>query len=181
MEKVLQNNSQIYFLSYVYFLTRFLTVHIPQQSMATKRSKPFIAVENLRTRALTHIQVKLLEGKLTWGDRVSEEEIAREMGISRTPVREALNHYSQIGIFERLHRVGTVLKMPELRDVEELYDIRAALECFALAETMKFITLKEIKTLEGTCDAIRKLELELNSNGDLMFSQEQAIFLFDND
>ena len=149
--------------------------------MASKRRRSTIFSGNLKTKALSHIQNKLLAGDLSWGHRISEEEIAKELGTSRTPVREALNHYTQIGVFERLHRVGTVLKMPDVRDVEELYEIRIALEIYAVSQAIKYISSDELRTLEGTCQVIKKMESELMTNGNNLLSLDQALSLFEND
>lgn len=112
---------------------------------------------NLKQDALDHIHSMLLCQQLKWGDRVSEEAIARQIGISRTPVREALNIYCEMGVFKRLPRFGTVVRIPKAREIEELFDIRMALESHAIAEAIRYITSEELEQLAAACQRLKAL------------------------
>src|SRR6201995_3075492 len=89
---------------------------------------PMIASNPLREQAYKHIHGKLLAGELPAGHVLSEHSLAREIGISRTPVREAIQRLEQEGVLEQIPRYGTVVRRPERRDLEELYQLREALE-----------------------------------------------------
>ena len=58
-----------------------------------------MSVETLKRKAYAIIQAKLLEGELRAGDIVSEQALADEIGISRTPVREAIGQLQIEGLF----------------------------------------------------------------------------------
>ena len=66
------------------------------------------------------------------GIRLSDEALAREFGVSRTPVREALHRLSQAGLVQANPRRGFFVTQLSRRSVEELYDLRTALESWAI-------------------------------------------------
>lgn len=113
--------------------------------------------KNLKQEALDHIHSMLLCQQLKWGDRVSEETIAKQIGISRTPVREALHLYCEMGVFKRLPRFGTIVRIPKPREIEELFEIRIALEAYAVTEAIRYISAEELAQLEGTCNRLKAL------------------------
>lgn len=133
---------------------------------------------NLKARAIGHIQHLLLSGELTWGDRVSEEAIARKIGMSRTPVREALHRFTELGIFERVHRSGTVVRIPEVREIEELFEIRIALESYALSRGIHFFSVNELAALEKSCAEVEAILVALRKvrNSPATPAQLQKLF-----
>lgn len=120
----------------------------------------------------------LLCGQLKWGDRVSEETIAKQIGISRTPVREALHLYCEMGVFKRLPRFGTVVRVPEAREIEELFEIRVALEVYAVSEAIRYITSEELLVLEAACQRLQVLAQALHKSGAKQLSKEDVIELY---
>lgn len=74
---------------------------------------------------------------LTPGERLVERDIAARMGVSRTPVREALRHLEAQGLVEHLPRKGCVVRDIEPAELEEIFSIREALEILALKECAK--------------------------------------------
>lgn len=86
----------------------------------------------LRDRAYQHIHKQILTGELRAGDVISEAAMANEIGISRTPVREAIKHLQAAGLVDQVPRFGTIVRQPAYRDIIELFQLRAALETFAL-------------------------------------------------
>lgn len=133
---------------------------------------------NLKQEAIAHIHNMLLCGQLKWGDRVSEETIAKHIGISRTPVREALHLYCEMGVFRRLPRFGTVVRIPEAREIEELFEIRVALEVYAVNEAIKYITSEELNQLEQTCLRLKSLAATLRKSGAKQLEKEHVLELF---
>jgi DNA-binding GntR family transcriptional regulator len=82
---------------------------------------------------MTEVVVEgLRERILNWdyppGHRLTEDQLCKEYGVSRSPVREALHRLETGGFIERLPRRGYVVKQLDLRGVEELYELRLALE-----------------------------------------------------
>jgi DNA-binding GntR family transcriptional regulator len=108
----------------------------------------------LRDQAYKHIHGKLLAGELPAGQVLSEHSLAREIGISRTPVREAIQRLEHEGVLEQVPRFGTIVRRPERRDLEELYQLREALEPFAAAQAAERLSDRDLLTLSKLCDEI---------------------------
>ena len=77
------------------------------------------------------LQARVLSGEIPSGTRLRQEAIAREFGVSRTPVREALRQLQAMGITEVEHNRGAVVRGPTARDLREAYEVRAELEGLA--------------------------------------------------
>lgn len=73
----------------------------------------------------------LIEGRFSPGERLVEEALAREMGASRTPLREALHRLEQEGLLARRPRGGYELKPLDPAEVEEAVETRGLLESYA--------------------------------------------------
>ncbi|MDJ0995010.1 MAG: GntR family transcriptional regulator [Dinoroseobacter sp.] len=107
--------------------------------------------------------VRLLEeirtGKLTPGDRLLETELAARLGISRTPVREAIRQMEADGLVVHVPRSGARIRTLDYAEVNELYDMRAVLEGTAARLSARAASEVELAEL----DAInREMEAALN-------------------
>lgn len=78
------------------------------------------------------------------GTRLSDEALARDLGVSRTPMREALHRLSQIGLVRVNARRGFFVTTLERRDVNDLYDLRTALEVFAARLAAPLLTAEDL-------------------------------------
>jgi len=119
-------------------------------------------ITNLRQRAYAHLQRKLISGELRSGSVVSEQSLAAEIGISRTPVREAIRTLEQEGVLEQVPRFGTIVRKMERRDLIELYELREAIEPFAAAQAATKASATDLAALRGLCSDIAALAAELN-------------------
>jgi DNA-binding GntR family transcriptional regulator len=86
---------------------------------------------NLEQLAYRRLRQDLLHGRIRLGQVVSENAIAKRIGISRTPVRHAMRQLTNEGVFVPLSHVGAVVKVPTAREVEESFALRQLLECQA--------------------------------------------------
>ncbi len=80
---------------------------------------------SLRHRAYQHIQRKIHCGELPAGHVVSENILAPEIGMSRTPVREAIQHLEHDGLLGQVPCYGTVVRTLSRRDLKDLYELRS--------------------------------------------------------
>ena len=119
----------------------------------------------LTQQAYEHIQAQILAGQLSAGSRISEKKIADELGISRTPVGEAIRSLANEGWVEQLPRQGTVVRDFTRREVIELYELREALETFAAGKAATLITEQTLNRLDRYCDEMRRLGNELAASG----------------
>ena len=87
---------------------------------------------SLRRQVLEEVRQLILEGRLASGSRIREGELAAEIGVSRTPVREALNSLEREGqVFSDPGKGFTVSEL-SANEAQELYPLRALLEPLAL-------------------------------------------------
>jgi DNA-binding GntR family transcriptional regulator len=95
----------------------------------------------------------LLHGELLPGTRMVESAIAEQLGVSRTPVREALNRLTVEGWLVARRNKGVVVAGVNPQDVEERYGLREVLESYAARLAAERMPNEEIERLYGVCDA----------------------------
>jgi len=89
-------------------------------------------IRSLMTVVLDNIRRRILTGEFRPGQKINESEIAVNLGISRSPVREAFRILERDGLIITLPRKGSYITDISLKDLEELFEIRKILECYAL-------------------------------------------------
>ena len=118
----------------------------------------------LSSRAYRQIRGMLLDGTLAEGMLVSEQSLATQLGISRTPVREAIRRLRAERIVEQVHRVGTTVRRPDPGELSDLYDLREALEVFAAGRAAGgAATPEQLGRLAELCDAMMILARRLRA------------------
>jgi DNA-binding GntR family transcriptional regulator len=81
------------------------------------------------------LRAEIVGGQRVAGTRLPQVEIARRLGVSTTPVREALAMLQREGLVQLHPQRGAVVFLPSVADLREHYEIRAALEALAAAKT----------------------------------------------
>lgn len=104
----------------------------------------------VRERAYEHLKAAILSGRFEPGERLTEEHLARELGISRTPIREALHKLESEGLITPLATRGFKASQDSREEVEELFEIRAVLEGYALRLICGRVTEAVLAALEET-------------------------------
>jgi len=102
----------------------------------------------LREEVYESLKKSILHGKLKAGQRLIEEQLAHQIGISRTPVREAFHKLERDDLVSRLPKGGFAVREFTKEDVEEIFGIRIALESYAAYLAAIHITEDRISTLE---------------------------------
>ncbi|MAT16132.1 MAG: hypothetical protein CMJ46_12785 [Planctomyces sp.] len=113
--------------------------------------------DSCRSTAYHTIREAILEGKLHEGDRVSEYALARQLGLSRAPIREAINQLVSQGLLEQIAGSGTFVRQLDFHELEEVYELREWLECGALTSSRFLLTDPDLAAIRATCDDVRKL------------------------
>jgi len=86
----------------------------------------------LREVVQERIRAAIWDGTLKPGERIVETHWAKKLGISQTPVREALRELEQMGLVETYPRRGSFVTRPSIQSINEMFDLRINLEQFAL-------------------------------------------------
>ncbi|MDA8189643.1 MAG: GntR family transcriptional regulator [Dehalococcoidales bacterium] len=91
---------------------------------------PAVPNEPLPYDRIAYLKIKnaIVGGYFKAGERLREQELAEKIGISRTPIREALRRLEREGYLEKLHYKGATVRKFSLKEAEHIYQIRAALE-----------------------------------------------------
>lgn len=105
-------------------------------------------VDSLAGRAYLEIRDKILKGELAVGEALSRRKLASELGISVPPITEALQRLEREGLLESKPRVGTRVRVPTPRDVEDRSLVREALETQAARLFAERATTAEKKALQ---------------------------------
>jgi DNA-binding GntR family transcriptional regulator len=115
-------------------------------------------VQNASVAAAELIRQAILDGRYEPGSRLKEEELAGELGISRTPVREALLMLQSEGLVVTTPNRGAVVRSHDADDLRDLYQLRALLEGYAARLAAAKVTDEEIRLLRESCERFDAVE-----------------------
>ena len=101
------------------------------------------------------LEHRIVEGELSNGKRLDETELSGFYGVSRTPVREALQRLAESGLAEHLPRRGTFVRSPSLSQLVEMFEVMAELECMAIRLAARRATSNDIDALEKDNETCR--------------------------
>lgn len=104
--------------------------------------------DTLPMQVLNKLMDWIMDGRLKMGEKLNTEELARQLGVSRMPIREALKSLEKMGLAESIPYVGVKLVSLEQEDVLQIYLMRQLLEPLAAGEACKKITEEQIHELE---------------------------------
>ncbi len=90
----------------------------------------------------------IISGVLKPGERLMEIQLAEELGVSRTPVREAIRKLELEGFVIMMPRRGTYVSDVSIKDINEVYEIRTALDVLAAGLAAERITSEELEQME---------------------------------
>jgi DNA-binding GntR family transcriptional regulator len=108
---------------------------------ATRRDSVSVVVASLTELILT--------GQIAAGDHVIETEIAARLGVSRTPVREAIGQLVARGLLVKENNRSARVHRPSLNDLVEIYEMRQVLECHVVRKAVVSATPAQIQELQA--------------------------------
>lgn len=103
----------------------------------------------LRELVCENIRQAIIDGTFSPGERLMEIQLADEMGVSRTPVREAIRKLELEGFVVMIPRRGTYVADISIKDITEIYEIRISLDILAAGLAAERITDEELATLNS--------------------------------
>jgi len=122
-------------------------------------------VRNASVAATELIRDAIIEGRLEPGRRLKEEELARELGISRTPVREALLMLQAEDLVVATPNRGATVRVHDANDLHDLYELRALLEGYATRSAAERISKPELDLLRQSCTRFDALDPDQDLRG----------------
>ena len=103
-------------------------------------------------RAYDALRAGVLGGRYAPGTRLGEIEVAAELGLSRTPVREALRRLGSEGLVEHLPNRGVRVRVWSTDDLDDTYEVRAALEGLGARRAATRISAGQLDRLAALAD-----------------------------
>lgn len=132
--------------------------------MEEKRLQPvnLESYKPLRELVLDAIREAIINGTLKPRERLMEIQLAEELGVSRTPIREALRKLELEGFIVMVPRKGAYVADISFKDIADVFEIRAALEALAAGLAAERITDEELEEMERL--VVEKAEAIANQN-----------------
>jgi len=130
-------------------------------------SNPIKRPPRLGDEVYNTIYAQLMSQNILPGSRISIDNLARELGVSQTPIREALSRLEAQGLVVKTHLIGfsASTQMDRAR-FEQLYELRLLLEPFAARKAASMITDEQFATLERLAE-----EMSLTGQGKVSYSE----------
>jgi DNA-binding GntR family transcriptional regulator len=100
----------------------------------------------------------ILEGRLRPGERLKEDMLAKELDVSRTPVREAIAMLQAEGLLEAHQHRGAQVRSYTPSELEEIYDLRSILEGYGARRAATRITQRELGRMRTSVERMEKLQ-----------------------
>jgi len=121
-------------------------------------SKPLQAIDQtqLAQRVYKLLRDKILGREFEPGERLQLALLAQQLGVSRTPVRDALNQLASEGLVEIRPRRGTFVARADLATVEELYQLRLMIDSFIGALVARQITRAQLRQLRQLLEKMER-------------------------
>lgn len=121
---------------------------------------------------------KLLAGELPPGARLDYKKISEEMGVSTTPVREAMSKLASDGLVDLVPRAGAIVRKLGEQEAAQIYGVREAIETYAAARAAERITETRLERLEALLHKMGVLITRAFAGGNgLMIGETLAEFL----
>ena len=106
-----------------------------------------VAKQSLKLSTYERIKALIIEGRLEGGDPIQELKLVDELGVSRTPIREALNLLQQEHLVEIYPKQGVFVSRIAYKDVVDIYSVRINLEALAVEQATARIDPDKLQEL----------------------------------
>jgi DNA-binding GntR family transcriptional regulator len=126
-------------------------VSIPRRTPVTPLEKP-LPMHQIVLEKLSNL---IIDGTLAPGTRIVETELALELGVSRGPVREALQALSREGFTDLRPHQGTFVHQPTKKEVWDFFEVRTALEAQSVSRAAELIQPSQVSSLRALVEAGR--------------------------
>jgi DNA-binding GntR family transcriptional regulator len=110
---------------------------------------PRVLARSVTDRAYEAIRAAIVEGHLVPGKRLSEESLAEQLGVSKTPVHDALGRLVADGLVQMVPYQGASVVQLTSEDVNEIYTLREKLECLAIQLAVAHVDESLLQSLDA--------------------------------
>jgi len=141
----------------------------------------FLPLENykpLRDVVFDYMKDAIITGKLKPGERLMEVQLAEKLGVSRTPVREAIRKLELEGLVVMVPRKGAYVADLDAKDLLNVLEVRSSLEGLAASLAAERITEEEIDKLKRIVEEFQKKIEEGDNEGLIKLDKEFHDLIF---
>jgi len=107
---------------------------------------------SLRGKVFSQLENSILNGNYKEGDSLIESKLSEELGVSRTPIREAIRQLELEGLVQVIPNKGAIVTGITTKDIEDIYTIRLMIEGLAARWAAEKITDEELKYLKDSLE-----------------------------
>ena len=143
-----------------------------QNCMQYKSMRLLEKVKTSSAQVVVGLRQAIVSGRLEPGTRLREAELSKELGVSRSPVREALRVLEAEGLVKLTPNKGAFVTQLSQKDLKEIYELRVLLEVHAIRVACKKMTHKNLEEMKVILDEMEKRLQNRDYLGYLMVSHE---------
>ncbi|HLY74803.1 MAG TPA: GntR family transcriptional regulator [Planctomycetota bacterium] len=107
-----------------------------------------------KEQAYQQLRGQLLHRSILPGERLREIPLSKKLGVSRIPLREAIDQLAGDGLVERVPGLGSYVRACSPQDLREIYQMREVLECFTVEKAAEGMTGAQMGQLVDLCEEI---------------------------
>ena len=125
--------------------------------MSAEKIKPFQPIDDLTAQAYRSLRRMILDGEMPPKTRLSHRVLATQLGIGRSPVRDALLQLEAEGLIEHRRCSGIYLREITPHELQCIYELRIVNEPYAAEKAAHFSNAKHLVSLRVICDALTEI------------------------
>ncbi len=132
---------------------------------------PLLLNRTTATEAATDaVRGLILSGAIPPGELIRQDLLSKRLGVSRTPLREALQRLTVEGLIRLDHHRGAVAAAPSITELREIYELQEMLECVAARDALKHCTDADLADLKDCIEELSRAETSVEwIRGNLAF------------
>ena len=125
--------------------------------MSAQKNAPYQPIDDLTAQAYRSLRRMIIDGEMPPKTRLSHRVLATQLGIGRSPVRDALLQLEAEGLIEHRRCSGIYLREITPHELECIYELRIVNEPYAAQKAAQFANAKHLASLRVICDAITEI------------------------
>ena len=133
----------------------------------------------LRDVVFNTLRQAILTGELKPGERLMEIHLADQLGVSRTPIREAIRKLELEGLVTMIPRRGAEVAQITEKSMNDVLEVRRAVDALCVELACERITAEELERLGAACDAFAKEAMKPEKEKDVKLLAEKDVALHD--
>ncbi len=141
--------------------------------MDTLKRKPIEKRPLYREEIRNSIKKAIMSGELKPGDRIIETRWAKELGVSQSPVREAIRELEMIGLVDNIPYQGCFVRKVTKKDMRDSYKVRMYLELLGIQDAVKNVDEEKIKELHAI---LKEMEVAAEAENFDLYIQKDVSF-----